>query len=137
MHEFVRELRRVSSNARYDDHDDGEYDVFYYYPSRNELLQFPADFRDIEDDASSEYTIYDEGMKIVSPTYTIDPEFSFADNVDDGPVASMGYSRTFQLGLFSQSSRITKRLDAFIEKTLATIRSFRQHFTRQPSPRQG
>ena len=39
MYEFLPELRRVPSDAYHHDEEDVEYDVFLYWPSRNELRQ--------------------------------------------------------------------------------------------------
>ncbi|KAI9001300.1 hypothetical protein BD414DRAFT_474244 [Trametes punicea] len=132
MHEFVPELRRVPSDAYHDDQDE-EYDVLYFWPSRNELSRRPTFYVEWDEDTSSESTTYDEPM-IMSPTYTVDTDFSFPDTVDDNDISSMGYSKFFRMGLWAQPSRITKHLDVFIAKAMAKLRSFRRHFAR-PNPR--
>ena len=45
MYEFLPELRRVPSDAYYCDEEDADYDVFLYWPSRNELRQVCTFFR--------------------------------------------------------------------------------------------
>ncbi|KAL7282190.1 hypothetical protein ACG7TL_003659 [Trametes sanguinea] len=133
MYEFVPEARRVHSNAQFDDETDSDYEVFLFYPSRNEHHQFPAVITNLEDDASSDGTAHDEPM-IASPTYTIDTDFSFPDTVHDDGISRLGYSKIFRTGLWAQrSSRITEHLDALIEKAFAKLRALRQRLARRPS----
>ncbi|OSC98706.1 hypothetical protein PYCCODRAFT_966636 [Trametes coccinea BRFM310] len=133
MYEFISEPRRIRSNAQFNDEGDSEYDVFLYYPSRNENYQFPTVITDVEDDASSDSTTHNEPM-IPSPTYTIDTAFSFPDTVDDDGISRLGYSKIFRTGLWAQSSRITEHLDVLIEKAFAKLRVLRQRLTGRPSP---
>ncbi|KAH9894370.1 hypothetical protein C8Q73DRAFT_790915 [Cubamyces lactineus] len=130
MYEFLPELRRAPSDAYYHDDEDVEYDVFLYWPSRNELRQHSL--VSVFDDTASE-TTEPESPTDESPTYTGDSAFSFPAAVDDVGISSMGYSKVFRTGLWAQSSCITRRLDAFIANAFAKLRAFRRRFSRSTS----
>ncbi|KAI0356530.1 hypothetical protein OH77DRAFT_208699 [Trametes cingulata] len=115
MHEFVPELRRVPSGVHaYDE--DVEYDVLYFYPSRNELYLSTSYCVEADRDRYSESTISEYSVA-TSPTYSIDPTFRFPDVVDDGGISSMGYSRFFRMGLWAQA--------------VAKLHSLKRHFARR------
>ncbi|KAI0637910.1 hypothetical protein C8Q77DRAFT_397833 [Trametes polyzona] len=152
MYEFVPEPCYVhpTGGALSEDQDEEEYDVYYYWPSRNEVAlvyppaslgpfrapqrveQRPVLFVDSDDDARSETTISDYSV-IVSPTCSVDPGFAFADTVNDVGISSMGYSRFFRMGLWAQSARITKRGVALLEKTVARLHILQRYLGRQAS----
>ncbi|KAI0370169.1 hypothetical protein BV20DRAFT_966778 [Pilatotrama ljubarskyi] len=129
MHEYVPELRRVPSGVHGYDEDD-EYDVYDFWPSRNALYLHTSFCVETDRDTYSESTLSDYSVA-TSPTYSIDPNFRFPDTVDDIGISNMGYSRFFRTGLWAQSSRITKRLDAFLAKAVASLHSIKRHFARR------
>ncbi|KAI0676969.1 hypothetical protein C8Q78DRAFT_987475 [Trametes maxima] len=141
MHEFVPELRYVPSGAHYDAQDE-EYDVYYFWPSRNEFSRVPPPAFSTQwgDDSASEWTISDHSLP-TSPTYSTDMRFTFPETVGDVDISNMGYSRFFRTGLWAQhlrvkslqSSRITKRVDAFLAMAVAKIHSLKRRFSRQAS----
>ncbi|KAI0650131.1 hypothetical protein C8Q79DRAFT_1006429 [Trametes meyenii] len=133
MHEFVPELRYVSSDVHCDAEDD-EYDVLYYWPSRNEFSRVPRPtfFTRWDEDSASEWTLSDPST-VASPVCSVDMRFTFPEAVDDIDISNMGYSRFFRTGLWAQPSRITKRVDAFLAMAVAKIHSLKQRFSRRVS----
>ncbi|KAI0824681.1 hypothetical protein BC628DRAFT_1419794 [Trametes gibbosa] len=127
MHEFVPEQRYISSGAD----EDVDYDVFYFYPSRNELRARPAFYMDWDDDSCSESSLSDCSVT-ASPTNSVGPTFAFPDTVNDNSISEMGYSNFFRTGLWAQSAH--RQLDALVEKALAKLHFLRRLLARHTSP---
>ncbi|KAH9850067.1 hypothetical protein C2E23DRAFT_887778 [Lenzites betulinus] len=130
MHESVPEPRYITSRPSYDD-EDPDYDVYDFYPSRNELRLHSSFYMDWEHDEASSDSSESECSVITSPTYTIDPSFAFPDAVNDNNISNMGYSKFFRTGLWAQSAH--RQLDALLENTLAKLRFLKKLLARHTS----
>ncbi|KAI0722162.1 hypothetical protein C8T65DRAFT_734589 [Cerioporus squamosus] len=144
MHESFPPRRRIFTTV-YDDDEEDEYDVYYYFPSQNRLysrlrLSSEADENDACISSSSDLfdsidslSALDHLRKLPSSPGVQVPELTFPEQVDDqGGLRRLGYSRIFRTGLWAPS-RLTRRLDAFIAKTIARLRSLKRCLTRRTS----
>ncbi|RDX53258.1 hypothetical protein OH76DRAFT_1480264 [Lentinus brumalis] len=141
MHESLPPRRRIFTTA----HDEEEeYDVYDFFPSQNRFymrlrLSSEADESDTFIHSSSDHVdsidslpALDHLRKLPSPPDVQAPELAFPERVDVSGIQRQGYSRIFRTGLWAQS-RITRRLDAFIAKTMARLRSLKRCLTRRTS----
>ncbi|RPD66676.1 hypothetical protein L226DRAFT_529084 [Lentinus tigrinus ALCF2SS1-7] len=146
MHEFVRPRRRIFT-TEYDDDEEEEYDVYYFFPSQNRVYsRLRLSPEAAEDERAFTFTSDSEVSSIdslpalehlrklpSSPPDARIPELVFTGQVEDCDIKRFGYNQTFRTGLWAQSRRFTRRLDAFIAKAMARLRSLKRCLTRRTS----
>ncbi|KAI1789006.1 hypothetical protein LXA43DRAFT_600175 [Ganoderma leucocontextum] len=132
MHESVPQPRFVSLSTC--DGDDVEYDVYYFYPSRNRVYQ-PARQASPWDTTLDNDAPSSADVSVLSlPSYSYNSDFVFPDPASVHGISTLGYSTLFRKGLWAQSRAITRRLDAFVARMMETCRSLKNRFRRRRTP---
>ncbi|EJF62877.1 hypothetical protein DICSQDRAFT_179580 [Dichomitus squalens LYAD-421 SS1] len=110
--------------------DEEDYDVYLFYPSRNQIYQRARQ--------SSWEPSWDDGLwsssdvsDPSSPTYSYDSDFVYPNPADDHGISVFGYSSLFRRGLWAQSRRISRRFDDFVAKIINAWRCLKMCFGRR------
>ncbi|TBU37004.1 hypothetical protein BD309DRAFT_932945 [Dichomitus squalens] len=110
--------------------DEEDYDVYLFYPSRNQIYQRARQ--------SSWEPSWDEGLwsssdvsDPSSPTYSYDSDFVYPNPADEHGISVFGYSSLFRRGLWAQSRRISRRFDDFVAKIINAWRCLKMRFGRR------
>ncbi|TBU64187.1 hypothetical protein BD310DRAFT_868422 [Dichomitus squalens] len=128
--------------------DEEDYDVYLFYPSRNQIYQrarqsswepswdeglwSSSDVSDVRlfFVASSQPATYVQ-CQPSSPTYSYDSDFVYPNPADEHGISVFGYSSLFRRGLWAQSRRISRRFDDFVAKIINAWRCLKMRFGRR------